>query len=154
MKLIVRSTIQTNYSYFSRHGICFVPLEVNTDNSLANQSVFRDRSNPIDVKFIKCYKITRTMFIQLHEKIVEYLLKPRICSTHPISSTPNSLLHYSLWRLFFSKLGFQLPCDSQSSVSRCIVVVTDALCSIAKDYIKFSNLHEKSQLQRSFLEKC
>ena len=43
---------------------------------------------------------------------------------------------------------------SQYSVSRFIAAVTDALCSIAKDYIKFPNLHEQSQVQQSFLEKC
>ena len=65
-------------------------LEVNTDNSLANQRVFRDRLNPIDsyndIEFINRYRITRSIFIQLHEKIAEYFLKPRIFSSHSISS--------------------------------------------------------------------
>ena len=43
---------------------------------------------------------------------------------------------------------------SQSSVSRCIAAVTDALCSIGKDYIKFPDLNEQSQVQQSFFEKC
>ena len=43
---------------------------------------------------------------------------------------------------------------SQPSVSRCIAAVTNGLCSIAKDYIKFPNLHEQPQLQQSFLDKC
>ena len=134
-------------------------FEVNTDNSLANQRVFRDRLNPIDlyndIEFINRYRITRSIFIQLHEKIAGYFLKPRICSSHPIPS----VTQFAVELQFLATGSFQTVIAtshgvSQSSVSRCIAAVTDALCSIAKDYIKFPNLHEQSQVQQSFLEKC
>ena len=59
-------------------------LEVNTANSLANQRVFRDRLNLLDTyndtEFITRYRITRGIFIQLHEKIVGSLLRYAIRS--------------------------------------------------------------------------
>ena len=62
-------------------------LEVNPINSLARQRVFRDRLNPLDAyndtEFISRYRITRGIFIQLHEKIVGSLLRYTIRS-HPI----------------------------------------------------------------------
>ena len=74
------------------------------------------------------------MFIQLHEKIVDYLLKPRTCSSHPILSTSK----FAVALQFLTTDSFQIVIEtshgvSQPSVSRCIAVVTDALCSIAKD---------------------
>ena len=49
-------------------------LGVNTAYSLARQRVFRDRLNLLDAyndtEFISRYRITRGIFIQLHEKIV------------------------------------------------------------------------------------
>ena len=59
-------------------------LEVNTANSLAKQRVFRDRLNPLDAyndtDFISRYRITRGIFIQLHEKIVVSPLRYKIRS--------------------------------------------------------------------------
>ena len=116
-------------------------LEVNTDNSLANQRVFRDRLNPIDsyndIEFISRYRITRNIFFQLHEEIAGYLLKPRICSSHPIPT----ITQFAVALQFLATGSFQTVIASshgisQPSVSRCIAVVTDDLCSIAKDYIK------------------
>ena len=60
-------------------------LEVNTANSLARQRVFRDL-NPLDAyndtEFISRYRITKGIFIQLHETIVGSLLRYTIRS-HP-----------------------------------------------------------------------
>ena len=134
-------------------------LEVKSNNSFANQRVFRDRLNPIDsyndIEFVSRYRITRYMFIQLHEKITGYFLRPRIHSSHPIPSTTQ----FAVALQFLETGSFQTVIAtshgvSQPSVSRCIAAVTDGLCSIAKDNIKFPNLHEQSQLQQSFLEKC
>ena len=48
-------------------------LEVNTANNLTRQRMFRDRLNPLeaynDTEFISRYRITRGIFIQLHEKM-------------------------------------------------------------------------------------
>ena len=93
------------------------------------------------------------MFIQLHEQIVDYLLKPRICSSHSIQVQLNLLFHYSFWRQVRT-VNETSHGVSQPSMSMCIVVVTDALCSIAKDYIQFPNLLEQSHMQQSCLEKC
>ena len=64
-------------------------LEVNTANSLARQSVFRDRLNLLDeyndTEFISRYRITRGIFIQLREKIVE-------CLRYTIRSQPITTL--------------------------------------------------------------
>ena len=49
--------------------------------SLTNQRVFRDRRNPLDsynnIEFISRYRITRVIFLQLHDKIVESLHRIR-----------------------------------------------------------------------------
>ena len=46
-------------------------LEVNTDNGLANQRVFRDRLNPIDsyndIEFTSRYRIARNIFKKLQD---------------------------------------------------------------------------------------
>ena len=139
------------------HLLC--SYEVNTNNSLANQRVFRDRLIPIesynDIEFVSRYRITRYMFIQLHEKNPGYFLRSRIHSSHSIPSTTQ----FAVALQFLATGSFQTVIAtshgvSQPSVSRCIAAVTDGLCSIAKDYIKCPNLHEQSQLQQSFLEKC
>ena len=48
-------------------------LEVNTANNLTRQRMIRDRLNPLeaynDTEFISRYRITRGIFIQLHEKM-------------------------------------------------------------------------------------
>ena len=57
-------------------------LEVSTANSLPRQRVFRDRLNPFDAcnDTESRYRITRGIFIQLHEKIVGPLLLYTIIS--------------------------------------------------------------------------
>ena len=118
----------------------------------------RDGLNPIDsyndIEFISRYR-TSNIFIQLHEKIAGYLLKPRICRSHLIPT----ITQFAVALQFLVTGSFQTVIASshgisQPSVSRCIAVVTDALCSIAKDYIKSLNLHKQSQVQQSFLEQC
>ena len=42
---------------------------------------------------------------------------------------------------------------SQTSVSRCIAAVSDALCSHANDFITFPNQQNQLEIQQSFLEK-
>ena len=93
-------------------------LEVNTDNSLANQRVFRDRLNPIDsyndIEFISRYRITRNIFIQLHEKIAGYLLKPRICSSHPIPT----ITQFAVALQFLATGSFQTVIASSHGISQ------------------------------------
>ena len=53
-------------------------LEVNTANNLARQGVFRDRLNSLDAyndtEFISRYRMTRGIFIQLHEEVAGSIL--------------------------------------------------------------------------------
>ena len=52
-------------------------LEVDAANSLDRQRVFRDRLNPLEAynntEFISRSRITKGIFIQLHEKVVNSL---------------------------------------------------------------------------------
>ena len=54
-------------------SLAFFILEVNIANNLARQRVFQNRLNSLDAyndtEFISRYRITRGIFIQLHEKL-------------------------------------------------------------------------------------
>ena len=58
--------------------------------SLMNQRVFRDMRNPLDsyndIEFISRYRITRVIFLQLHDKIADYLHRS-IVRSHSIPTT-------------------------------------------------------------------
>ena len=125
--------------------------------SLTNQRVFRDRRNPLDsyndIEFISRYRITRVIFLQLHDKIVESLHRSTARS-HSIPTTTQ--LGVALQ--FMATGTFQTVIAtahgiSQPSVSRCIAAVTDALSRVAKDYIQFPNQMKQAQQQEAFLQK-
>ena len=132
-------------------------LEVNTANSLGRQRVFRDRINPLDAyndtEFISRYRITRGIFIQLHEKIVGSLLRYTIRS-HPIPT----LTQLAVSLQFLATGSSQTVTATshgiyRSSVSRCIAVISDSLCMHAKEFITSPNQEEQLEIQQSFLEK-
>ena len=132
-------------------------LEVDSANSLARQRVFRDRLNPLDTyndaEFISRYRITKGIFIQLHEKIVESLLR----STIMWHSIP-TITQLAVSLQFLATGSFQTVIASshgisQPSVSRCIAAVSDSLCLHAKEFITFPNQQEQLEIQQSFLEK-
>ena len=83
-------------------------LEVNTNNSLANQRVFRDRLNPIDsyndTEFVSRYRITRTCSFN-SMKILQDIFSDQESIAHiRLQVQPNLRLHYSFWRQVLSKL--------------------------------------------------
>ena len=83
-------------------------LEVNTNNSLANQRVFRDRLNTIDpyndIEFVSRCRITRYMFIQLQEKLQDIFSDQESIAHIRFQVQPNLLLHCSFWQQVLSKL--------------------------------------------------
>ena len=129
-------------------------LEVNTANSLARQRVFRDRLNSLDAyndtEFISRYRITRGIFIQLHEKIVGSLLRYTIRSTNFDSTGcitsischwffPDSNCNFT-W-------NFSIICIK---VHRCCIGFTLRAC---KGIHYFSKPRRQLEIQQSFLEK-
>ena len=125
--------------------------------SLMNQRVFRDRRNPLDsyndIEFISRYRITRVIFLQLHDKIADSLHRSTVRS-HSIPTTTQLAVTLQ----FLATGTFQTVIAtshgiSQPSVSRCIAAVTDGLSKVAKDYIEFPNQTKQIQQQEAFLQK-
>ena len=132
-------------------------IEAETTQSLTHQRILRDRLNPLDAyndfEFISRYRLTRYVFIQLHDKIVGFLNR----STNRSHSIPTTT-QLAVALQFFATGSFQTVVStahgiSQPSVSRCIGVVSDALSPFAKEYITFPNQQLQTQVQPSFLDK-
>ena len=129
-------------------------IEAETTQSLTHQRILRDRLNPLDAyndfEFISRYRLTRYVFIQLHDKIVCFLNR----FTNRSHSIPtNTQLAVALQ--FFATGSFQTVVSTahgifQPSVSRCIGVVSDALSSFAKEYITFPTNSYKLKFSSHF----
>ena len=133
----------------------FLLEDEDTAVSLMNQRVFRDRRNPLDsyndIEFISLYRITRVIFFQLHDKILESLHRSTVRS-HSIPTTTQLAVALQ----FMATGTFQTVIAtahgiSQPSVSRCIAAVTDALSKVAKDYMyNFQTRQNKSNNKKPF----
>ena len=134
----------------------FVLLEMEI-GSLRSQRIFRDRLNPLDaysdVEFIARYRIRREMFLELHDKIETFISRATsrshsISVTTQLAVTLQFLATGSFQTVFASAQGI-----SQPSVSNRVRGVTDALCSIAKEYIQFPTAARQMSMQHGFMEK-
>ena len=134
----------------------FVLLEMEI-GSLRRQRIFRDRLNPLDaysdVEFIARYRIRREMFLELHDKI-ETFMSRSTSRSHSLSVTTQLAVTLQ----FLATGSFQTVVASahgisQPSVSNCVRGVTDALCSIAKEYIQFPTAARQMRMQHEFMEK-
>ena len=138
-------------------AVALLLLEVDSANSSASQRVFRDRLNPLDAYddrgFISRYRITKGVFIQLHEKIMDSLCRYTSRSHSLPTTTQLAIALQFLATGSFQNVIASSHGISQPSVSRCIAAVTDALCLHAKEYIVFPNQEDQLTIQRSFQEK-
>ena len=138
-------------------AVALLLLELSSANSLHTQRVFRDWLNPLDAysdtEFITRYRITRSMFVQLHENIAESLIR---CKSRSHSLPTILQLAVALQPLATGSFQTVVGTShgiSQPSVSRCIATVSDALCLHAKEFIVFPNQQEQVTIQQSFQEK-
>ena len=124
--------------------------------SLRSQRVFRDRLNPLEscshAEFIARYRIIRHMFIQLLEDISGNLHRStaRCHSIPPVTQLAVALQFLAIGT-FQTVLG-SAHRISQTSVSRCLTAVCEALTVIAPAYIKFPNKSRQRVIQEYFLE--
>ena len=130
----------------------FLLVDHLTQRSLRRQRVFRDRLNSLDilddVDLIKRYRLTRPLIVDL-----VHLLEPQIASpTNRSHTVPASIQVLCALRYYaggcFQKDSGDLHGISQSSVSKFINNVSNAICSHANEHIKFpSNVFEiRSQM--------
>ena len=126
----------------------FVLLEMEI-GSLRRQRIFRDRLNPLDaysdVEFIARYRIRREIFLELHHKI-ETFMSRSTSRYHSLSVTTQ----FAVTLQFPATGSFQTVVASahgisQPSVSNCVKGVTDALCSIPKEYTNLPKVFVQTQ---------
>ena len=132
-------------------------LEAFTAHSPEQQRVLRDTLNSLDSysdsEFISRYRITRCIFIELQGRI-ECFLNRTTHRSHdiPITTQLAVALHFPATGSFQTVIAAAHGI-SQPSVSECISVVIDALCSFSKEYMTFPNPHKQIHNQQLFLVK-
>ena len=139
-------------------ALCLIEIEIELiQSSLRRQRVFRDRLNPLDAysdfEFITTYRITQYMFLELLERISTNLNRTTARS-YPIA--PATQLAVALQFLAtgtFQTVVASAHGISQTSVSRCVTAVCEALTAIAPTYIQFSNTSRQKVIQKLFLKK-
>ena len=121
-------------------ALSLIEIEIELiESSLRRQRVFRDRLNPLDAysdfEFITRYRITPYMFLELLERISTNLNRTTARS-YPIA--PATQLAVALQFLAtgtFQTVVASAHGNSQTSVSRCVTAVCEALTAIAPTYI-------------------
>lgn len=125
-----------------------------TNNSLRRQRQFRDRENPLELEdnvLMQKYRFPRHVIHSLIEN-----LKPFISRKTVRNSAIPSHLQVLVALRFFASGSFQNVTGdvvniSQSSVSRIVNSISDLLCKMSKNYIKFPTAtNEINQLQLKF----
>ncbi|KAI6648304.1 Nuclease HARBI1 [Oopsacas minuta] len=134
----------------------FVLLELEI-GSLRRQRIFRDRLNSLeaytDVEFISRYRIRRERFLELNDKIETFISRSTRRSHSLSVTTQLAVTLQFLATGSFQTVVASVHGISQLSVSNCVRGVTEALCSIAKDYIQFPTAARQMSLQHGLLGK-
>ena len=131
-------------------------LELEIEISLRCQRVFRDRLNPLeqysDREVITRYRITRYMFIQILDQISSKVHRSTTRSYSIPATTQLAVALQFLATGTFQTVVASAHGVSQTSVSRCVTAVCDALASIAHIYIQFPNETRQKIIQESFFQ--
>ena len=108
--------------------------------------VFRDRTQPLDIlddhDLIARYRLPRHCLLELINNLTQSLERPTNCS-HPLSVATQvltALRYYATGSL--QKDAGDLHGISQASVSRCVSSVSNAICKLVPDHIKFPTSYE------------
>ena len=132
-------------------------LQTAIDSSMRRQRIFRDRLNPLDAysdtDFIARYRITRSMFTELIDRLETATIRPTSRSHSIPTTTQLAVTLQFLATGTFQTVVASCHGISQCSVSRCIATITDALCARAKDFIYFPNVDGQKRNQLLFQEK-
>ena len=127
------------------------------ESSLRRQRVFRDRLNPLDAysdfEFITRYRITQYMFLELLERISTNLNRTTARSYSIPPATQLAVALQFLATGTFQTVVASAHGISQTSVSRCVTAVCEALTAIAPTYIQFPNKSRQKVIQKLFLKK-
>lgn len=123
-------------------------------HSLRKQRQFRERDNPLELEdnvLLQKYRFPRHVIFSLIEKLKPFIERKTLRN----KAIPPHLQVLVALRFFASGSFQNVTGDviniSQASVSRIVYSITDLLCKLSKDYIKFpTDSNELIQLQQKF----
>ena len=121
--------------------------------SLRRQRIFRDRLNPLDAYSDVDFVVRREMFLELHVFFETFMSRSTSRSHSTYVTTQLEVTLQFLATGSFQTVVASAHGISQPSVSSCVRGVTDALCSIAKEYIQFPTPARQMSIQFGFMEK-